>query len=281
VALNRSVRARAGLATDRFEKDNGNDSAGNAICGCKDPRRERAKSQLISAGQGRSGTIVLEWAGAFLFAGTAAGILLIARLFPDCWFLSLFALIPFLIKAARATALEGARLAFLLGCTFLIVLGLDRFPVDPLTTISKSAAGVAIFTVFGALLGWSRKRFRFNPAVVALLWVGIEFALIKLDVIASAFGEAEFSRRYFFGLTALFGFLIVSFLIVFVNSLLVLAVDRVVSYVRGREITVSEPSENKICIPVVCPLLSQRVNRLPSSRAPPLRPFVTAQNPAS
>jgi apolipoprotein N-acyltransferase len=143
---------------------------------------------------------------------------------------------------------------------------------DPVLTAAKFVAAIAILTTFGLALGWTRERFGFNPVLIALMWVGVEFGLIKLDFLSNAFGVTEFTGHYFFSLTALFGFLILSFLIVFIDSLLIVAVGRVISFVKSGEIGTTEPITRQVLIPITSGL-ARTINDTPGSRGPPFRLF--------
>ena len=50
------------------------------------------------------------WAESFMFAGTSALLLLVANLFPHYWYVSFFALTPFLYRIIKASPGESLRL---------------------------------------------------------------------------------------------------------------------------------------------------------------------------
>lgn len=216
----------------------------------------------------RGGQVYLLWAETFIFAGASASLLLIARLFPDCWYLSLVALVPFLARVYRASAKEALRLGFLLGFTFFLVLGLNALPLSPFWSVAKILAGAALFAAFGGAVGWTRQRWGFNPAIVALLWVAFESGLIKLGFVGSVLGEAEFSGPFFHGLTALFGFLIISFLVVLCNSLIVAAIDKAISLAKARRFEVSV-GERAWDLYFTTGLFAQKSYLVPEGRGPP------------
>ena len=192
---------------------------------------EASAQSLRQSGIRRIGLL---WVESFIFAGATACLLLIARLFPDYWYLSLVALLPFLARVYRASAMEALRLGFLLGFTFFLVSGLNTLLLTPFLSIAKILAGAALFAAFGGAVGWTRQRWGFNPTIVALLWVAFELGLTRLGLISSMLGEAEFSGPFFHGLAALFGFLIISFIVVLCNSLIVAVIDKAISLAKTR-----------------------------------------------
>lgn len=213
----------------------------------------------------RVGTL---WLESFIFVGSSACLLLVARLFPAYWYFSLVALIPFLAKVYRASAMEALRLGFLLGFTFFLVSGLNNLLLTPFLSIAKILAGTALFSAFGGALGWTRQRWGFNPIIVALLWLGFEASLIKLGLIGSLLSEAQFSGPFFHGLAALFGFLIVSFIIVLCNSLLVAAIDKVISLAKAR--VYERPVSERIWDPYsTSGLFANKFYLVPEGRDPP------------
>ncbi len=214
--------------------------------------------------------IHLPWVESFIFAGATAWLLLVARLFPGYWYLSSVALLPFLARAYRASAREALRLGFLLGFTFFLASGLNALLLTPFSSIAKIFAGAALFALFGGAVGWTRQRWGFNPIIVALLWVAFELSLTKLGFVSSLLGEAQFSGPFFHGLAALFGFLIISFIVVLVNSLIVAAIDKVISLAKTRKLVRSE-SERTWGLYAPNRVFAQKLYLVPEGRGPPSR----------
>jgi apolipoprotein N-acyltransferase len=209
------------------------------------------------------------WAESFIFAGTSALLLLIANLFPDYWFFSLFALTPFLYRVIKASPSESLRLGILFGFSFFAVseFGGSGF-VGVIHELPLLISGTGIFGLFGWAVGWARKRWGFNPSIVALLWVGLEIGLVKLGFINGLFGKAEFSHSFFSGLVTLFGFLTVSAIIVLFNSLLVLLFIKTLEVTRPRGKILQK--KEKIWSLLFTPgIFSQKVYLVPEGRAPP------------
>ena len=174
------------------------------------------------------------WCESFLFAGMSALLLLLASFFSEYSFLSLVALTPFLYRISKAELSESIRLGFLLGLAFLSVTLANNLVTDPLPAILKLLYGTALFTLFAWTLWRARTAFGFNPIITALIWVGFELSAVKLGLVRGLLGSAEFSIQHLNGLVVLFGFIIVSFVIVLLNSLLLIAVEKAVSLARAR-----------------------------------------------
>jgi len=200
----------------------------------------------------------------------------VVNLFPEYWYVSFFALTPFLYRIIKATCgersrtapSESLRLGFLFGLSFFAVSLVDspmNYPFPPLLML---LSGTALFAFFGWIVGWARHRWGFNPSIVALLWVGLEIGLVKLGFVGGILGEAEFSHPFFGGLVALFGFLTVSAIIVLLNSLLVLLLLKTLEVTRPQGNTVQEDKRTwgVLSTPGFFP---KKIYLVPQGRAPP------------
>ncbi|MCP4632799.1 MAG: hypothetical protein GY855_07715, partial [candidate division Zixibacteria bacterium] len=163
-----------------------------------------------------------DWAENIIFAGSTAFLLLIVNIFPAYWYFSFFALTPFLYKTIKSTPEDSSRLGFLLGFLFFSVSLSESLVLSPLTASIKLISGTALIAIFGWTVGWTRKRWGFNPLVIALLWVGFELGLVKFGFDFGLFGKTTFTHSLFGSVILLIGFITISFVIVLSNSLLVL-----------------------------------------------------------
>jgi apolipoprotein N-acyltransferase len=208
------------------------------------------------------------WAVSFLYAGSSALLLLIANLFPSYWYLSFVALAPFLYKSSRSDQVEGLRLGFFFGVTFLTVSGIDAITVSPIAAALKILLGTGLFSLFGWTVGWARRNFGFNPFVVGLLWVAFESGLVRLGFDNGLFAEASLSASFLHSIATLFGFLIVALIIVLVNSLLIVALEVAVSFARARGHAVTEGKRKWDLFPSPG-LVAQRLWLVAEGRGPP------------
>lgn len=207
----------------------------------------------------------------FLCAGSSAFLLLAANLFLHCWYFSFFALIPFLYRTLRVDAKNSFFLGLFFGLSFFSVLKLDGFLIAPVSTALTISFGTALFAVFGWGVACAKEKFGFNPLFVALFWILFELVLVKVthtDLNAGANLQVR-PFGFFHGLSVLFGFLAVSFVIVLVNSLLVFVIDKTISLAKARGQGVWENGSvwDLTSIPG---LLAQKVYFIPSVRSPPV-----------
>ena len=170
----------------------------------------------------------------FLFAGSSAFLLLVANLFPHYWSLSFFALTPFLWRLIRVDALGALQLGFLFGFSFFSIYKLPGFLTAPVLTLLTVALGSVLFAIFAWAVARAKEKLGFNPVFVALLWVLFELALLKILITTAGENLQVHPTGFFHGLSVLFGFLAVTFLIVLVNSILVFAIEKIVSLAKAR-----------------------------------------------
>lgn len=210
------------------------------------------------------------FAESFLFAGTSALLLLLSICYQQFWYLSVLALAPFLYGISKSGIRESIRLSFLFGLSFLLVSQSNNLYLDTWGSILKITCGTALFTLFGWFISKARRSFGFNPVVTALIWVGFELAAIELGLFKGFFVEVEFSSPFLNGLAFLFGFIVISFLIVLINSLLVTALNKVIS------LTDAQASPSGDCgLPRILPLTPghpiQKYSLNPDVRGPPVQ----------
>jgi hypothetical protein len=210
------------------------------------------------------------WAPDFISAGATALLLLISSFFPAYWYLSFFALTPFLWKITRAGFRSGLRLGFLLGLAFLSVSKADSFFSSPFSAAPQLIAGISLFALFGASVGRVNEKWGLNPLITALLWVGFELGLVKAGFVSGILETPRLAANapFFNGVALLFGFLTLSFAIVLVNSLLVFAVEKVVSLAQARGDVVWE-NESVWYLSPLPRLSAQKVYLVPEGRGPP------------
>ncbi len=84
------------------------------------------------------------------------------------------------------------------------------------------AGGVLLIVTFGWAVGATRRRWGSNPIVIASLWLALELALIELKLTPGVFKSILAASDTARQIGAVFGFLAVSFLIVLLNSAILL-----------------------------------------------------------
>jgi len=230
--------------------------------------REKAIIPMVGSDSVYAKPPLTAWADSFIFAGISALLLLIANLFPHYWYFSFFALIPFLYKIIKASPRESLRLGLFFGLSFFSATLIDSLVISPIPSMLKLISGTVLFALFGWIVGWARQKWGFNPSIVALLWMGLEIGLVKFGFAGGLFGKAEFSHPFLHGMVGLLGFLVVSALIVLVNSLLVLAIVETLELTRLKRTTVQE-EEKKWDFFFTRNLFTEKVYVVPEGRAPP------------
>ena len=221
------------------------------------------------------------WARSFLFSGMSALLLAIAALRPEITYLHFVALVPFLYGLLLETG-QGARpgnsirLGFLLGLTYFGVTLADSLLISPVAALFKLAGGATLFAFFGWTVGQTRRRWGFNPLLLASIWVVFELALIRIGLIddilgaqALISGSAQSTAAVFLYKTAvIFGLLAISFIIVLLNSVFVLAIETIVALAKTPGMALADSDE--IGDPILTPgLAAQRLYLAHEGRAPP------------
>ena len=250
--------------------------------GCKIPDRRRNTTvldkpplpfpghiEINKSGKSHYNSILTTWAESFIFAGSSALLLLLSNLFSVYWYFSFFALVPFLYRIIKATPTESLRLGILFGISFFAVSVTDSLPVAPIPTLLKLLLGTGLFAVFGWTVGWARKHWGFYPSIVAVLWVGLEIGLTKIGFAGGILGKAEFSNPFLHGLIGLFGFIIVSAIIVLLNSLLVLAIAETIKLTTSKKKNFQEGKRSR-SFPFTRNFHTKKVFIVPEGRGPPI-----------
>lgn len=208
------------------------------------------------------------WAEDFLFAGSSALLLLLACLWPDLWFISFLALVPFLHRVIRANPAQALRLGLLLGFSYFTINLATPLYTHTTATVVRLMTAIALCGAFGWAVAAVRRRCGFNPLVTALLWVVFELILIRAGFAHGLLAEMDVSTGLLFRLGILFGFLAVSFIIVLFNAILVLAIEKAVELARARGTVY--PESERTWDPFLTPgLVAQKLYLASANRAPP------------
>ena len=231
----------------------------------------RKAAQTVVSGRPFGEPVLTAWAHSFIFAGGSALLLLVANLFPDYWYFSFFALTPFLYRIIKATPGESFRLGLLFGLSFFGASATGWLGSSPVLAVVRLLCGTALFALFGWTIGWARKRSGFNPCMVAVLWVGLEFGLARLGLVGGLLGGTGFSHPILHGLAGLFGLLAASAIIVLLNSLLALAIIEAVKTARIRVRRAVKEARTWGLL-FVFDFSTHKAYLVPEGRAPPLIP---------
>jgi hypothetical protein len=180
--------------------------------------------------------------GDFLWAGCSALMLAIPQVFPQLQFVFLFALVPFLWKLKKAGFIESACLGFILALSYGMVIIPDFFALS-VSAIRRILMLMAAFSLFGLLLNRLKTFLGFNPVFAAFLWLPFQYFFWRNAQFSLLFSQDTGHLDFMVKVAALFGLLVVSFIIILVNSLLAAVADRLYS---GSPVAEKVPSGCKI-----------------------------------
>ncbi|MCK5602278.1 hypothetical protein KAR91_10425 [Candidatus Pacearchaeota archaeon] len=159
----------------------------------------------------------------FLCAGTSALLVAVPCLHPDYAFVSLFALVPFLWRAIRVGLIEALILGALFGTLFFFVTAQISVTETRSISLLYLSAVIIPFSIYSAAVNRIAKHIGFNVIFLAILWLPVEYASGYCPHLNSIFVFPDLDSSILVRISSLFGGLIVSFLIVLVNSLMITA----------------------------------------------------------
>ena len=164
----------------------------------------------------------------FLCAGSSALLISFAHLYPEYWFVSLFALVPFLWRAIRATLPESVILGCLLATSYYLVAFPIGSGVTPDLFLLHLLGFNTIFALYAAAVNRIGRHIGANAIFVAALWLPLEYALSHYSGLGSLFALSANESDLLVRIGSLFGMLMISFVIVLVNLIVLLFLRQVV-----------------------------------------------------
>lgn len=167
----------------------------------------------------------------FLYAGSSALFLSIAHQYPGLWFISMFALVPFLWRVIKETLFGLVLLSVILASCYVFLVYPDKIIVSPSAFLVKFICLNFIFSVFGIGVNRIKRYFGFNPIFVAILWLPLEYGLTHYAGFDTIFASTNSGSDFVLRIASLFGFLIVSFCVILVNSLILMLFEH--AYSKG------------------------------------------------
>ncbi len=213
--------------------------------------------------------------GNFTCAGSSALLISVAHLYPEFWFVSLFALIPFLWRATLVSLFESIVLGSLLATSYCLVMVPVASWATPDAFLLKLLALNVLFALYGTLVNKMAKHIGFNAIFIAVLWMPLEYALSHYADLGRIFTFSETDSTLLFRIGSLFGMLIISFVVVLMNSLILLVLKRVVQAISSRG-TFPITNDKKLYFAFKEIILERRWYDFPDPRAPPLPSSVPA-----
>jgi hypothetical protein len=205
----------------------------------------------------------------FLCAAGSAILLSFAHVFGELWFISLFALVPFLWRLCHVNLRGAASLGMMLATFFVCATSVSDLIFAPKIFLLKLLSLNIAFALFALVVHRARKAFGFDPLFIALLWFPMEYVLIHYAHLGAIFSVSNSGSSLVIGFCSLFGLLLGSLAIVLGNSLLLLILRYVGQWILSHEKPLTE-GDNKSYRLFDEVILERRWYYFPDVRAPPL-----------
>lgn len=160
----------------------------------------------------------------FIFSGSSALILSIAYIYTDIWFVYIFALLPFLLRVIntdfKGSVINGVFLT--LGLVFVTLSGeILKAPVSYTCNILLICF---TFTALSVIINRLRRYFALSFLLFIVLCFPLEYFHKSYFEFNAIFKTLRNDAGFLFRAVSLFGFIFISFLIIAVNSLLLLLI---------------------------------------------------------
>jgi len=204
----------------------------------------------------------------FVPAAGSAILLAFAHVHPELWFISLFALVPFLWRLNRVSLKGAISLGVILATTYVFATSTSDLLFAPKTFLFKLFALNVAFALFGLAINRVRRLLGFDPLFIALLWFPIEYVLIHYAHLGAIFLISNSGSSLIIGFYSLFGILLGSLAIVLGNSLFLLILQHVGQWISSCSefLTGSDNNPRSVFDEVT---LERRWYCFPQPRSPP------------
>lgn len=171
----------------------------------------------------------------FLCAATSAMLMSLGRVRSELWFLSLFALVPFLWRLCHVSPKGAIALGMMLGSFYVCATSVSDLVYSPGLFFIKLLSFKAVLGLFGFVVSGARKRLGFDPVLIALLWFPTEYLLTRYAHLGTIFSISNAGPGLVIGFCSLFGILLVSLVTALWNSLLLAFIRHVGRIVVSRK----------------------------------------------
>jgi len=207
----------------------------------------------------------------FVCAGSSALLITFAHFYPDFWFVSLFALIPFLWRAIKVSLGESIILGALLAIAYCFVAFRFESWAAPGTLLLKFTGLIVLFAFYASLVNRIKNHIGFNVIFIATLWLPLEYALSHYAGLENLFALSpdKTGLPVLLRIGSLFGLLMISFIIVLINSLILIVLRQVVQALLSCG-TLSISDDKRSYPPFKEILFERRWFLFPDVRAPPI-----------
>ena len=206
-----------------------------------------------------------------LCAGISALLISIAHLHPEFWFISLFALTPFLWRATRGSLVEVVCLGATLAVSYCLITAGSVTWAALGSFLLKLLSLIFLFVLYGILVNKISKHIGFNAIFIAVFWLPVEYVLNHHANLSGMFSFSGANSTLLARISSFFGVLMISFLVVFINSLLLVASEHLVRTLCLRTIfRLRYQGEEQCYLPGNDFIKNNHWNHSFSARAPPI-----------
>ncbi|HWR83119.1 MAG TPA: hypothetical protein VN285_07440 [Candidatus Deferrimicrobium sp.] len=205
----------------------------------------------------------------FLAASGSAILLSLAHVFHDLWFLSLFALVPFLWRLYQVNLRGAITLGLMLATFYVCATSMSDLILAPQTLLLKLVTFNGVIIAFALAVNRGRRIFGFDPVFVALLWFPLEYLLIEYAGLEPFFVISKSGFSLGIGFCTLFGLLLGSLVIVLGNALLLLILRYAGRWLLSRDAYLTGDNDNTYDL-LDKVTLKRQWYCFPDVRAPPL-----------
>ncbi len=204
----------------------------------------------------------------FLYAGISALLLATPHFYPQAWFLSLFALIPFLWRVVNVRFSESIILGALLAGSYCFVIASPVSWVLSANMVFKLLALSLLFAVYAATVNRIARHIGLNAIFIAVLWLPLEYTLNQIAFVDQILAFPQESSGLIMRVGTMFGMLMVSFVIMLTNLLILILIKEVMDALQsGAELHIERIG--RPCSPADTPLSQEARYRFATPRAPP------------
>lgn len=172
--------------------------------------------QFVCANNGRCDRLI----ESFLCAGSSALLIAVVHLHPQFWMLSLFALVPFLWRATKVGVGESVILGALLAASYGFVAFANTLWLEPGVFLFQLVGLIVVFTLYAVTVNRIVAHAGFNVCLIAASWLPLEYVLRSYINGGGFFVLSGADSMLVTRIASLFGLLVVSFVVVLVNSLI-------------------------------------------------------------
>lgn len=205
----------------------------------------------------------------FLGAGTSAVILSIAHIYPAYWFVSLFALLPLFWRLTRANFNRSIVLGISLASCYAFVAFFGEILKSPHTFLLKLLVLCFIFSAFGVAVNRTKRYLGFNAFLIPFLWLPLEYILDHYAHLGSIFTFPQINSTLLIRIGSLFGVLMISFVVVLINSLILILLKHVIQALKTRD-SFPKREDKRVYFPFKGITLQKRWYYFNDPRSPPI-----------